>query len=613
MDIFCICRICLIEPNTNLISIYSNIIPNQRDDTNIVTKSNQIQISSILDALTENKYNSNDFPYPDRICEQCLNDLKATFEFKCRCEIACEQLMRLNAVSNGLDEQNIELQPPLDNQKPIFVETTFACAVEIIDNEPLENISISKVELEEKTDDSKDVISETKSNSYQCDDCDKAFTRKSHLIRHMTVHTDERAFACTSCDKKFRRADHLKIHENKHAKPRNLHFRRHISSHHTKKTSSFACTEGMIENDAFGNFPISKVELGEKTDEITEEKTENINKVKNEISEIQTKSYQCDNCDRIFSRKTHLRRHMTIHTDERAFACTSCDKKFRRADHLKIHQNYHAKVKLHTCQQCQRSFGRKEHLRRHILNRHTVKTFACTDCDYVAKTAKELNHHRRKSHSEVSFKCKTCDGKFTSKSELTEHIKTHSNEERPFLCSECGMRFIRNDYLLIHMRRHTGEKPYKCRFCESAFPRSTDLRVHERYHTNEKKHTCDLCGKGFQRAYNLTVHMRVHTGEKPYQCPHCSRSFTQGNDLKAHIRRHTGERFQCELCQASFIQIYLLNNHKKNTHGVQIEKSNKSRLTKFESVSHEIPAISHTETFAQMPETACIQYTMDEC
>lgn len=44
---------------------------------------------------------------------------------------------------------------------------------------------------------------------HQCNECDKTFTRATHLKRHMTTHSEERPYACNMCDKKFRRADHL--------------------------------------------------------------------------------------------------------------------------------------------------------------------------------------------------------------------------------------------------------------------------------------------------------------------------------------------------------------------------------------------------------------------
>lgn len=154
--------------------------------------------------------------------------------------------------------------------------------------------------------------------------------------------------------------------------------------------------------------------------------------------------------------------------------------------------------------------------------------------------------------------------------------------KRPAVCTECGIRFARQDFLVVHMRRHTGEKPYACRYCGKSFPRTTDLNVHERYHTNQKSHFCSVCDKGFNRPYNLKVHMRVHTKVRPYKCPECPMSFKQSNDLKTHIRRHTGERSTCDICGESFLLAHRLTQHKKTAHKLDIV-SNIGRLEKYEA------------------------------
>ncbi|EFA03435.1 zinc finger and SCAN domain-containing protein 2-like isoform X1 [Tribolium castaneum] len=291
------------------------------------------------------------------------------------------------------------------------------------------------------------------------------------------------------------------------------------------------------------------------------------------------KIHTCKVCNKEFSRFNHLKRHMTSHSVVRPFSCEICGKRFSRRDHLQQHVRLHDKKQEYKCDVCLKMFNRADQLAKHKVSKHELgekiqmmgeKKFECHVCLKTFTTEKYRDVHVKGHMGEKRFQCKTCEKAFLSKSHLTEHMKFHNEHSKKFLCSECGQRFIRNDYLVIHMRRHRGEKPFKCKFCGKGFPRTTDLTVHERYHTGEKTHLCTICGRGFGRAYNLTVHMRTHTGEKPYRCTYCEAAFAQGNDLKAHVRRHTGERFQCELCTESFLMGYLLTQHKRSVHGLNV-------------------------------------------
>lgn len=167
-----------------------------------------------------------------------------------------------------------------------------------------------------------------------------------------------------------------------------------------------------------------------------------------------------------------------------------------------------------SCDLCIKSFAREEnlklHKKRHQVPTHKRKVFACDICGNSFTTARYLEIHVANHKEKKSLSCKFCSEEFDNRNDLIKHSQAH---DKPYLCTLCGQRFLRKDYLRVHMRRHTGFKPYKCRFCSKAFPRGTDLTIHEKYHTNEKNHLCNTCGKGFTRAYNLIIHSRTHTGE----------------------------------------------------------------------------------------------------
>lgn len=291
--------------------------------------------------------------------------------------------------------------------------------------------------------------------------------------------------------------------------------------------------------------------------------------------------YKCSVCDKTFSRQTHVKRHQLTHSSIKPYKCSKCDKAFVRNDHLLKHETTHSEARPFSCDLCSKTFARDENLKLH-KQRHQVPTnkrrqYSCNLCGNSFTTARYLEVHIANHNEKKELKCKFCSEVFDNRNDLIKHGQTHN---KPYLCTLCGQRFLRKDYLRVHMRRHTGFKPFKCRFCEKAFPRSTDLTIHEKYHTNEKTHLCNICGKGFARSYNLQIHSRTHTGVKPYACTYCVKTFAQKPDLNTHIRRHTGELLRCEICNQGFLRRYMLTKHQRQVHNLDI-KTESHRVQKF--------------------------------
>ena len=57
----------------------------------------------------------------------------------------------------------------------------------------------------------------------------------------------------------------------------------------------------------------------------------------------------CDQCDKSFSRKQSLKRHMLIHQGIKPFKCNICGKRFHWKNVLKTHQATHSNAKPFKC------------------------------------------------------------------------------------------------------------------------------------------------------------------------------------------------------------------------------------------------------------------------
>ena len=90
-------------------------------------------------------------------------------------------------------------------------------------------------------------------------------------------------------------------------------------------------------------------------------------------------------------------------------------------------------------------------------------------------------------------------------------------------------------------------KNFLCPISNKTFASQNRLNKHKNIH--DKAHQCEVCLKCFETNYGLIIHMRRHTGEKPYVYSICDKRFAQISTLKNHQTTHSDERkFKCNLC-----------------------------------------------------------------
>ncbi|XP_059054539.1 zinc finger protein 271-like [Achroia grisella] len=227
---------------------------------------------------------------------------------------------------------------------------------------------------------------------FECEECGKTFSRLSLLVIHTEAfHSSDtvaaKPFTCTQCDHGFMTESRLREHlREAHSiqriqcpaegcqeifetpKDLILHKRQHkiVDSHRCKQCSLHFTTMTACEK----HIPVHC-----------------------------KKQYSCPVCNKSYSEKYLIMKHVPQHFSAIIHICKDCGKMYNAKNRLVEHTKVHTKDRVHKCSYCDKSFIKSYQLQQH-LNKHTgLKPYKCVKCPKSFASAPNWSKHLRKIHN----------------------------------------------------------------------------------------------------------------------------------------------------------------------------------------------------------------------
>lgn len=160
-------------------------------------------------------------------------------------------------------------------------------------------------------------------------------------------------------------------------------------------------------------------------------------------------SFSCELCAKTFSKISALNKHKFLHSDDAQFGCDVCGKQYTFKTSLVEHMSAHSSEKF-ICETCKKVFISKLDLELHARRHVKDGQFVCDICGTRRVSKHSLDIHKRVHSGQHQYPCQDCSYKTVSKASLQIHQRTHSGE-RPFCCPQCPDSFISGLQMTRHL------------------------------------------------------------------------------------------------------------------------------------------------------------------